>query len=155
MDKLNIPYGVYCYSYATSVDRAKSEAQAMFNYSQTLNPLFYVLDAEESSLTTDMIKAFVTELRQLTTKPIGCYVAHHRYTAYKYNTIQSLFDFTWIPRYGSNTGAISGAVKPAYFCDLWQYTSTGKIDGISGNVDKNIITGDGRSLNWFLTNRIG
>ena len=50
-------------------------------------------------------------------------------------------DFTWIPRYS--------ATRPAYPCDLWQYTSTGSVNGIAGNVDLSRITGDGRSLAWF------
>lgn len=33
---------------------------------------------------------------------------------------------------------------------MWQFTSTGKIDGITGNVDVNVITGTGKPLSWFL-----
>ena len=65
-------------------------------------------------------------------------------------SLASLFDFTWIPRYGTNDGTLEGSVRPSYACDLWQYTSAGKIDGISGNVDMNVITGSGRTLEWFL-----
>ena len=74
----------------------------------------------------------------------------HRYVQYGYASLASLFDFTWIPRYGTNDGTLEGSVRPSYACDLWQYTSAGKIDGISGNVDMNVITGSGRTLEWFL-----
>ena len=93
----------------------------------------------------------VYKLRKQTKRRIGCYVAHNRYNTYKYDTVRDLFDITWIPRYGKNDGTIEGATKPAYECDLWQYTSTAKIDGISGNVDKNITMKEDRDLKWFLT----
>lgn len=52
--------------------------------------------------------------------------------------------------YGDNTGNIANSIKPAYICDVWQYTSRGSIGGINGNVDLNVITGDGKHLSWFL-----
>ena len=50
---------------------------------------------------------------------------------------------------------MGGSTKPAYFCDLWQYTSKGKISGINGNVDMNTITGSGKTLEWFLGGKVG
>ena len=151
MIERNIPFGVYCYSYAGDAEKAKDEAQKIVARAAKYNPLFYVMDAEEAKINEAAIKAFAAELRNQGIKKIGCYVAHNRYNNYGYKDLQNLFDFTWIPRYGSNNGTVAGATKPAYFCDLWQYTSTGKIDGISGNVDVNVITGDGHDLKWFLT----
>lgn len=151
MNERNIPFGVYCYSYAGDDAKAKDEAQKMVQYTSQYNPLFYVMDAEESRINNSAIKAFAKELRAQTKSKIGCYCANHRYSAYNYGSVQNLFDFTWIPSYGVNDGTIEGSKKPAHFCDLWQYTSTAKIDGISGNVDMNIITGDGHDLKWFLT----
>jgi GH25 family lysozyme M1 (1,4-beta-N-acetylmuramidase) len=148
----DIPFGVYCYSYATNITEAENEAENFVLYANKYNPLFYVIDAERDTLNTSIILGFLNKLRQLTDKRDGCYVAHNRYNAYNYSSIQSQFDFTWIPRYGRNDGTIEGSTKPAYFCDLWQYTSTGQIDGIEGNVDMSVITGDGKSLNWFLYN---
>ena len=151
MNELNIPFGVYCYSYAGDEAKAQDEAKKMVSRASKYNPLFYAMDAEEAKITNGAIKAFAEELRAQTRAKIGCYVANHRYNAYNYSSIQNLFDFTWIPSYGSNNGTIEGSKKPAKFCDLWQYTSTAKIDGIGGNVDMNIITGDGHDLEWFLT----
>ena len=152
MNEHNIPFGVYCYSYAGTVTKARDEAKKLVEYAKEYNPRFYVLDAEESKLTEETIRAFAAELRKNTDKPIGCYVAHNHYKEYNYVTLANLFDFTWIPRYGKNLGTIESATKPAYFCDLWQYTSAGKIAGISGKVDMNIITGDGHDLKWFILN---
>lgn len=146
-----IPFAVYCYSYAGDEAKARDEAKKLVSYSEKYDPLFFIMDAEEEKITTAAIKAFADELRKNTCERIGCYVAHNRYTTYKYDTLQSLFDITWIPRYGKNDGTLSGSTKPSYPCDLWQYTSTGKIAGISGNVDMNVINGQ-KTLEWFLTN---
>ena len=150
MQKHGIPFGVYCYSYAGTEAKARDEAQKMVARAGRYNPLFYVMDAEESKITNAAIKAFADELRIQGAERIGCYVAHNHYKDYGYDSIQKLWDFTWIPRYGSNNGTIAGSTKPAYICDLWQYASTGKVNGISGNVDMNVITGDGKSFDWFL-----
>lgn len=150
MNARKIPFGVYCYSYAGTVEKAKDEAQKIVKYAAAYKPKFYVMDAEESRLTNVTIKAFVNELRALGIEKIGCYVAHNHYKDYGYDSLRSLFNFTWIPRYGKNDGTIEGSTKPAYVCDMWQYTSTGKIAGISGNVDMNVITGQGKGIEWFI-----
>ena len=150
MNKLKIPFGVYCYSYAGTVEKAKDEAKKIVKYASAYDPLFYVMDAEEDKITNAAIKAFVRELRDQGIERIGCYVAHNHYKDYDYDSLRSLYNFTWIPRYGSNTGEIEGSTKPAYICDLWQYTSRGRMTGISGNVDMNVITGQGKALAWFL-----
>lgn len=49
------------------------------------------------------------------------------------------YDFVWIPRYGGN--------KPAYPCDIWQYTETGNVPGID-ICDLNYLVGS-KSLSWF------
>lgn len=150
MNAQDIPFGVYCYSYAGSKEKAIDEAQKMVQYAKDHNPRFYVLDAEEAKITKEYIAAFAEECRRLGVERLGCYVAHHRYTQYEFDSIKHLFDFVWIPRYGKNDGTIEGATKPGYPCDLWQYTSTGRIAGISGNVDMNTITGTSKNLAWFL-----
>lgn len=112
-----------------------------WQYAKGYNPLFWAMDAEQDSITTGAIVAFVDELRRLGAKRVGCYVANHLYNKYDYASIKEQMDFTWIPRYSST--------RPVYPCDLWQHTSTGSVGGISGNVDLSKITGDGRTLNWF------
>lgn len=150
MNENGIPFGVYCYSYAGTIEKANDEAQNLVKYAKKYNPLFYVLDAEEDRMSKETIAAFVAELKKQGVKKTGCYVAHNLYKDYQYDSLRDSFDFTWIPRYGSNDGTIAGATKPSYKCDLWQFTSRGKIDGIKGNADMNVITGDGHDLKWFL-----
>lgn len=151
MNELNIPFGVYCYSYAGTKEKAIDEAQKLIKYTSKYNPLFYVMDAEERIITHDTIKTFAEELRRCGAKKIGCYCANHLHDNYNYSDLQHLFDFTWIPRYSKNNdGTLEPEVRPKHFCDLWQYTSKGKIKGMKGYADMNIITGDGHDLDWFL-----
>lgn len=136
-----VRFGTYFYSIATNEDKAREEARMFWRYAGSYDPLFWAMDAENESITQAAIMAFVDELRRLGAKKVGCYVANHLYTKYGYEDIRHKMDFTWLPRYSST--------PPAHPCDLWQYTSTGSVDGISGNVDLNDITGDEHDLNWF------
>lgn len=141
LSKRGCAFGVYFYSIATNEDKAREEARMFWQYAKDFNPLFWAGDFEKDSITTAAIVAFVDELRRLGAVKVGCYVANHLYNKYDYASIRDQMDFTWVPRYGST--------RPVYPCDLWQYTSTGSVGGISGNVDLSKITGDGRTLDWF------
>jgi len=150
MNARGIPFGVYCYSYAGTTAKARDEAQKLVSRASKYNPLFYVMDAEEAKITNAAIAAFADELRKQGAKRIGCYVAHNHYKDYSFDKVRSLWDFIWIPRYGKNDATLDGATKPNFPCDLWQFTSIAKIPGIDGNVDMNVVTGDGHTLEWLL-----
>ena len=136
-----VGFGVYFYSIATTIEQAQEEARMFYQYAKGYDPLFWAMDAEKDSITTAAIVAFVNELRRLGAKRVGCYVANHLYTKYDFSSISDQMDFVWIPKYT--------ATKPVYRCDLWQYTSTGSVGGIGGNVDLSRVTGDGHTLEWF------
>ena len=126
-------FGVYFYSIATTEDKAREEARMFWQYAREYDPLFWAMDAEKEGITAATISAFVDELRKLGAVKVGCYIANHLYQKYDYASVRDQMDFTWIPRYGSK--------PPDHPCDLWQYTSTGKVGGISGNVDLNRMMG--------------
>lgn len=44
----------------------------------------------------------------------------------------------WGASYGSNNGQVQENYKPNFGEDIWQYSSVGKVPGISGNVDTNV-----------------
>lgn len=139
-----IPFGVYWYSYATSVDRARNEARSFYRIASPYNPLFYVMDAEEPGLTGEMIDAFALELEALSAGKTGAYIANHRFVAYGADT--GLWRFIWIPRYPTEP-----THRPL---DLHQYGGS-KVPGISGSVDTNRIPDCGRyDLNWFLEREV-
>lgn len=150
MNSRGIPFGVYCYSKASTAEDAMAEAKKFYETAKGYKPKFYVLDAEYATLNQTSIAAFVWQLRQLGAKKVGCYIAHNHYNGFGYPGVKDQFDFTWIPRYGKNDGTIQNSTKPSYPCDMWQYTSTGSVPGISGNVDMNVLTGQGKALSWFV-----
>ena len=141
LTKRGVRFGVYFYSIADSEEKAREEARLFFQYAKPYNPLFWAMDAEKEQITTNAIVAFGDELRRLGADKVGNYIANHLYQKYNYVSIRNQFDFTWIPKYSST--------PPSYKCDLWQFTSTGSVNGISGNVDLNNITGQGKPIEWF------
>lgn len=145
--KHNVPFGVYAWVRGISENDMRVEAQDFYNRAKDLNPLFYVLDVEEKSMNNMRagINAYVEKLRELTNKKIGVYIGHHVYKEFNIDT--SKFDFVWIPRYGLNDGKIHNQ-KPDFPCDLWQYTDRGRLDGYSGYLDLNTLTGT-KPLEFF------
>ena len=127
---------------------ARAEARAFYEAMKGFKPLFYVLDAEDDGLDAVIIGVWAEEMRKLGAKKLGCYVAHNHYDDYEYDTVRDEFDFTWIPRYGSNDGTVDGSKRPAYDCDLWQYTSRGTLAGVKNDVDLNLLSG-AKTVEWF------
>ena len=137
MKKYGVPYGVYAWTRGKSIPLMEEEARLFYERAKDQNPSFYVLDVEEKTM-ADMrsgISAFVKQLRKLTDKPIGIYVANHYYK--KFNLDMSQVDFVWIPRYGMNDG--KPHTKPDFDCQLWQYTSSGRLPGYTGVLDLNVL----------------
>ncbi|MEH6944372.1 GH25 family lysozyme [Bacillus sp. JJ722] len=137
-----VPYGLYHYARFVSVSDAIKEAQD-FLATATKDVKFLVLDVEEQTCPSVTIlqkasQAFIDYCKSAGYK-VGLYTGHHFYKPYGMDKVKS--DFLWIPRYSKR--------KPVISCDLWQYTDKGKIEGIKGNVDLNVLNGH-KSLSWFL-----
>ncbi|MGG1330709.1 GH25 family lysozyme [Bacillus tropicus] len=138
MKARNIPFGNYAFCRFVSINDAKKEAQDFWNRGDK-SATVWVADVEVKTM-DDMragTQAFIDELRRLGAKKVGLYVGHHMYAPFGMANVKS--DFVWIPRYGGN--------KPAYPCDIWQYTETGNVPGI-GKCDLNSLIGN-KSLSWF------
>ena len=150
MKARNIPFGVFCYSYARDAAKGEDEAMKLVKYAGGFKPLFYCIDMEEACVTQAGVRAFVKTLRDLGAGKVGAYVAHHRYKEYRFDELRALFDFVWIPRYASPDVGQPTGTRPSWSCDLWQYSEKGKLPGINSNVDLDIITGQGHGLEWFL-----
>ena len=130
----NIPCGVYWYSYAQSVEAAKQEAKAClkaikgkkFEY-----PIYF--DLEERSqfnkgkaFCDSIVKAFCGEIEKAGYYA-GLYMSRSPLQSYISADVAKRYTL-WIAEYSSKCN-YNGTH------DIWQYSSTGKIDGISGNVD--------------------
>lgn len=138
MKQHNIPFGNYAFCRFVSVEDARVEARDFWNRGDK-SATVWVADVEVKTM-NDMragTQAFIDELYRLGAKKVGLYVGHHMYAPFGMANVKS--DFVWIPRYGGN--------KPAYPCDIWQYTETGNVPGI-GKCDLNSLIGS-KSLSWF------
>ncbi|WP_436866613.1 GH25 family lysozyme [Bacillus fungorum] len=138
MKARNIPFGNYAFCRFVSINDAKKEAQDFWNRGDK-DATVWVADVEVKTM-DDMragTQAFIDELRRLGAQKVGLYVGHHMYAPFGMANVNC--DFVWIPRYGGN--------KPAYPCDIWQYTETGNVPGI-GKCDLNSLIGS-KSLDWF------
>ncbi|MDA1777445.1 GH25 family lysozyme [Bacillus cereus group sp. BY9-3LC] len=139
MKQHNVPFGNYAFCRFVSISDAKKEAQDFWSRGDK-SATVWVADVEVKTM-DDMragTQAFIDELRRLGAKKVGLYVGHHMYEPFGMANVKS--DFVWIPRYGGN--------KPAYPCDLWQYTETGNVAGI-GKCDLNKLIGN-KDLSWFI-----
>ena len=132
----SIPFGVYLYSYATSTEKAKSEAEHTLRLIKELDfklPVF--LDLEEPRISA-LGKTKVLEIAKTFCAIIenagytyGTYANKNWFTNYLtdpwYDT-----KIKWLAQY-NNTVTYEGSY------DIWQYTSSGEIDGLSGRFDFN------------------
>ena len=132
--------GAYWYSYATSVDAAKAEVKNCMNTiggKQFDLPVF--LDVEEyrqavlpRRTLTDIISAFCDGIKSYG-YDVGMYSAKSMLVDSAYPDELSSKYLIWIA--APNT---SYSDLPSYV-DLWQYSWTGTVDGIRGDVDLNYI----------------
>jgi len=138
MKQHGIPFGNYAFCRFVSENDARIEARDFWNRGDK-SATVWVADVEVKTM-NDMragTQAFIDELRRLGAQKVGLYVGHHMYAPFGMTNVKS--DFVWIPRYGGN--------KPAYPCEIWQYTETGNVPGI-GKCDLNQLIGS-KSLSWF------
>jgi len=138
MKQRNIPFGNYAFCRFVSIEDAKVEARDFWNRGDK-DATVWVADVEVTTM-SDMragTQAFIDELRRLGANKVGLYVGHHKYVEFEASKIKA--DFVWIPRYGGP--------RPAYPCDIWQYTETGNVPGI-GKCDLNYLIGE-KPLSYF------
>ena len=133
----NIPYGVYLYSYADTVEKASSEADHAIRLLQGKKlkyPVYY--DLEEDKLRDKISKQTIADIAQtfcdkLSAKgyTVGIYANKDWFT--NYLTDSRFNNWTkWVAQYNTVCN-----YKGKY--DMWQCPSTGRVPGISGNVDLN------------------
>lgn len=144
-----IPFGSYAFGMFVSESDAIQEAK---DFLSRIDPAtkFLVLDVEGETISSCGVasvakasQAFINTCKQAGYKT-GFYVSHNLYKQYGLDTVQA--DFLWLPRYGANDGSYN--MDPNYPCDLHQFTSTGRLAGVQGNVDLNRLTGS-KPLAYF------
>lgn len=140
-----VPVGAYLYSYAKSVEDAKAEAKVFLNWlsgKQFEMPVVYDVEEKTQSakgkqFVSDIIRAFCETIENA-----GYYVAVYAnknwYENYIDDDCKKKYD-CWLAQW---------ADKPTYNGNIgiWQYTSDGSVNGISGRVDMNVAYKDYPSI---------
>lgn len=131
-----VPVGVYWYSYCNSVDDAVREAEACLECikgKQLEYPVYF--DVEERSqfnrgsfFVNEIIKAFCNRIEKAGYFA-GLYMSRSPLTEYVSTEVRNRYAL-WIAEY-NNSCKYNGSYG------MWQYSSTGRVNGISGNVDMN------------------
>ena len=145
----DIPLGAYVYSYATSVKESREEAEAVVKYLKETNqtdyelPIFYDLEDDSQialgkETLNQMAITFCEVLKNAGYK-VGVYSYSYWFSNYMdLNKLPNDYAL-WVAHYGANDGKLPEDLnKYEATHDIWQYTSTGQVDGIQGNVDMNI-----------------
>lgn len=147
--RLGIPFGIYWYSYADTPSLAKEEGtdvvaklkQFGVNPSDLAYPVYYDLEKwtweghqppTDPNVYNNIVNNWYSALQSAGYKNLGVY----SYTSYLQGPLKHADIYaktTWVAQYGARMGFDSFPTNGRG----WQYTSTGKVDGISGNVDMN------------------
>ena len=139
-EALNIPYGVYWYSYATTPEEAKQEADVCLRViADAVLSMPVYFDQEDSSIPVANRTACAVAFAERIRASRKCFIGYYSYTAYfpsvDLNAIQSAFDTIWLADYRTNYDKTIPR-------DMHQYTSSGSVNGISGRVDLNTLYRD-------------
>lgn len=138
LEKIGVPYGLYHFSYATSIEEAKKEAVGFINIIKKYNPTYpVVIDIESSNRTTNVKNDTLVDITDTICSMIenaGYYVmiyANLDYFNGKLNSSKLDRYDKWLAQWSS---------KPTYNKNfgIWQYSSKGTVPGITGNVDLNV-----------------
>lgn len=147
--RLGIPFGVYWYSYADTPSIAKEEGtdvvaklkQFGVNPSDLAYPVYYDLEKwtweghkppTDPNVYNNIVNNWYSALQSAGYKNLGVY----SYTSYLQGPLKHADIYaktTWVAQYGARMGFDSFPTNSRG----WQYTSSGKVDGISGSVDMN------------------
>jgi GH25 family lysozyme M1 (1,4-beta-N-acetylmuramidase) len=140
-----IPLGAYYYEYANEIGEGKTEAENCLKYIDGKKfelPIFYdIEDGSISGLSKETITAIAREFVD-TIKDAGYQAGIYASKSWLENKID-VAQFNdceiWCASYGTNDGEIQDKYKYQGRQNIWQYTSRGYVDGISGKVDMNIL----------------
>ena len=140
-----VPWHTYTFLYCKTAAEVKRDAKLYFDTVSSGGhwPLFWCLDLEAGWGAPNkdvpmLAEDFEGELRRLCKEhgpgeiKVSAYVAQEKY--YDWSLDYDHYAYLWIPGYGEK-------YRPKMPCDIWQYTSTGKLPGIAGNVDLDVLMG--------------
>ena len=141
-ERLGIPFGVYLFSYANTVAKASSEAEHTLRIVAGHKvPMGVWYDIEDNNTSGSVDKSYLTQIIEkycTIIKEAGYEVGIYASLNWLRNKIDASLQEKypiWVAQYNN---------KCTYEKDyvMWQYTSSGKVNGISGNVDMNYYYGE-------------
>jgi len=142
--------GVYFFSQAITVEEALEEAEFVLTRLEGYHITYPVVfdwevigksSARTYGLDTDTLSqcavAFCDKMADAGYAPMIYFTSYAGYVKYDLSRLKG-YEF-WFAQYSAT---------PSFYYDyqMWQYTSSGKVDGISGNVDMNIYFSGKKSL---------
>ena len=147
--RFGIPFGIYWYSYADTPSIAKEEGAGVVaklkrfgvRASDLAYPVYYDLEKwtweghkppTDPNMYNNIVNNWYSALQSAGYKNLGVY----SYTSYLQGPLKHADIYaktTWVAQYGARMGFDSFPTNSRG----WQYTSSGKVNGISGNVDMN------------------
>ena len=151
--RLGIPFGIYMYSYAENSSNAASEGadvasllrKAGVNPNDLQYPVYYDLEAwswtghahpTSPAVYDGIVNAWFSQLRNAGYSNLAVY----SYTSYLNNELNSSnihAKTRWVAQYGSRMGYTAWSSNDRG----WQYSSSVRVNGISGSVDVNAFGG--------------
>ena len=151
-ERLGIPYGVYVYSYAFDNQQAADEASMVIDCLSGHNPRLPVYyDLEDKTIIADgrqsgiasRAQTFCNKISSAGYKP-GIYANLNWFNNVLTDPVFKSGSWDhWIAQYNSQCHYTASY-------SFWQYTSRGKVSGISGNVDMNYAYVDVSLYYWQL-----
>ena len=148
-ERLGIPYGVYVYSYAETASHASTEADFVLQRLKGHNPSYPVYYDLEDNCQLSVVQnhgmgalaqTFCSKIAAAGYTP-GVYANTNWWTNYLTDSCFGNWE-KWVAQYNS-----SCTYKGNY--SIWQYTSSGHVDGIDGRVDMNFDYEGSRKIGQF------
>lgn len=135
--------GVYNYSYATTVAKAKADAKKVLEHLSGRKTTVW-LDVEDKCqqglgiILLSIIQAYRSVIEKAG-YDFGVYTGLSFYNSY-IKPYGGLDCKLWIARYGVNNGKLNIKYQPVVSGNVvgWQYTSKGTVKGVFGNVDLSV-----------------
>lgn len=149
-----LPFGLYHYSYADTVEEAKKEAEFLLDILEANNiapsdlsyPIAFDieepdrLNVSQRRVNTDMVNAFCEIIRDAGYLPMvyASKTVIQDYLYYDEISANNIWMAAW-----TSTPNDTEIFDNCFPVDMWQYSESGTVDGINGRVDLNICYTDG------------
>ena len=134
-ERLGIPHGVYLYSYADTMEHARSEVahvRRLLKGRKLQYPVYF--DTEQAGcegLSRQASDYFCSEVEKM-----GYWAGVYTYASWYRNYLAGLTKYTlWIADFGINDGKPHTKPNVGATIDMWQYSSMAIVSGIDGRVD--------------------